>query len=440
MIKCLATVTNKVTDINRLTPGSGPGKARMTSTAGGVGVAEAKAQVERVLAAECFRNSDSSRRLLRFLADESLANRARELKEYSVGMEVFGKPAEYDPRVDASTRVQAGKLRQRLDEFYRTEGVSDPIIIQFPKGGFQLSFDSREKGALPWLRIGLAASITVSLLLVAYILITAGRNKPNASPSDHAMQGAWTPEMEAFWSPIVDDPAPVVVSLGMPLFIAFANGGVVIRHHTLNDWPQAEHSQIVEKLKRFYGNSGAHPEYTYTGEGDATAAFLLARLLSARKRELLLKRSNVLAWEDMKNNHLLFLGNQKSQPQLRDILAERDFRIEPEGIRTLHANAGDPPFFPSVFTPGIGFEQEYALIRRLPGSPGRKEIFAFSSLSTEGVWALAEYVTDGRSIKELVQKLRGSSGQMPRAWEAIFRIRYKSGVPVQTQYVSHHVL
>ena len=406
----------------------------MTSITGGVGVAEAKAQVERVLAAECFRNSDSSRRLLRFLAEESLANRARELKEYTVGMEVFGKPAEYDPRVDASTRVQAGKLRQRIEEFYRTEGVGDPVIIQFPKGGFQLSFDTRERAALPWLRIGLAASISVILLLVTYIVVTAtGR-------SQHAMQGAWTPEMEAFWSPILDDPSPVVVSLGMPLFVAFANGGVLIRHHTLNDWQQAEHSPIIERLKQFYGNSDAHPEYIYTGEGDAMAAFLLARLLSVRKSELHLKRSNVLDWEDMKNNHLLFLGNQKSQPQLRDILAERDFRIEPEGIRTLHANAGDPPFFPSVFTPGVGFEQEYALIRRLPGSPGRKEIFAFSALSTEGVWALAEYVTDGRSIKELVQKLRTSSGQMPHAWEAILRIRYKAGVPVQTQYVSHHVL
>ena len=407
---------------------------------GGVGVAEAKAQVERVLAAECFRSSDSSRRLFRFLAEESLANRARELKEYTVGMEVFGKPAEYDPRVDASTRVQAGKLRQRIEEFYRTEGVNDAIVVHFPKGGFQFSFDPREKRSFPWLRMELVAALSVILLLVAYILITAGRNKSNASPPDHAMLGAWTPEMEAFWSPILDDPSPVVVSLGMPLFIGFEKSGVVIRHHTLNDWHEAEHSPIVESLQQFYGNSNARPQYIYTGEGDAMAAFLLARLLSVRKSDLRLKRSTVLDWEDMKNNHLLFLGNQKSQPQLRDVLAERDFRIEPEGIRTLHANAGDPPFFPSVFTPGIGFEQEYALIRRLPGSPGRKEIFAFSALSTEGVWALAEYVTDGRSIKELVQKLRTSSGQMPRAWEAILRIRYKSGVPVQTQYVSHHVL
>ncbi len=58
-------------------------------------------------------------------------------------MEGFGEPDGYDPKLDSSVRVQAGKLRQKLDEYYRTEGAGDPIRVELPKGHFRLEFQSR---------------------------------------------------------------------------------------------------------------------------------------------------------------------------------------------------------------------------------------------------------------------------------------------------------
>ncbi len=393
-----------------------------------------------MLLSEGFRNSDSSRRLLRYLADESLAGRSRDLKEFTVGIEAFGKPSEYDPRTDASTRVQAGKLRQRLEEYYRTEGAADPVVIRFPKGGFHLCFEAREKRERHWRWPALVVALSVALLALASYVVVERQSRPRPVVREDAAQSAWTPEMEAFWAPVLDDPSPVVVAIGMPLFIHVGKG-VTIRDYTLNQWPEADGSEIVRQLKKLYGSRNAKPVYIYTGEGDATAAFLLARLLGVRKSQLRLKRSNVLDWEDIKNNHVIFLGNQKSQPHLRDILAERDFRVEGNGIRNLRPQPGDAPYYETRLEQvGRSVEEEFGLVRRLPGASGRREVFGLSTYSTEGVWALAEYLTDGQSIRELVRNLRGTSGQMPQAWEAILRIRYKAQVPVQIRYVTHHVL
>src|SRR6202171_808277 len=97
------------------------------------------AEVERILESNTFRNSDALRRLLKFLADKMLSGEADQLKEYSVGLDALGKPATYDPRHDSTVRIQVGRLRQKLAEYYRTEGKEDRLIVDLPKGRFKLT-------------------------------------------------------------------------------------------------------------------------------------------------------------------------------------------------------------------------------------------------------------------------------------------------------------
>ena len=97
------------------------------------------AEVERILESNTFRNSDALRRLLKFLADKMLSGEADQLKEYSVGIDALGKPATYDPRHDSTVRIQVGRLRQKLAEYYRTEGKEDRLIVDLPKGRFKLT-------------------------------------------------------------------------------------------------------------------------------------------------------------------------------------------------------------------------------------------------------------------------------------------------------------
>src|SRR5512141_356770 len=103
-------------------------------------------QLDRMLGAATFQQVDRLRRFLNFVVLETIAGRHDELKEYVVGIQVFGKEASFDPRSDPVVRVQARRLRARLVRYYAEEGQADEIVIELPKGGYSPVFSRREAG------------------------------------------------------------------------------------------------------------------------------------------------------------------------------------------------------------------------------------------------------------------------------------------------------
>src|ERR1700760_108646 len=112
-------------------------------------VEAARAQVERIFQSKAFRSSDVLRHLLSYLVDASLAGNADELKEYTVAVDALGKPSSYDPRQESAVRMQLGRLRQKLVEYYRTEGVDDPIVLALRRGEFRVIFEARKPAFEP---------------------------------------------------------------------------------------------------------------------------------------------------------------------------------------------------------------------------------------------------------------------------------------------------
>jgi TolB-like protein len=103
-----------------------------------------RAELDRVLASKGFQNAGRLSRLLRHVTEKTLAGDADQLKEYAVGVEVFDRDASYDPRLDSIVRVEAGRLRSRLDEYYANGGVAGEIRIELPRGGYVAQFTRRE--------------------------------------------------------------------------------------------------------------------------------------------------------------------------------------------------------------------------------------------------------------------------------------------------------
>jgi len=94
---------------------------------------------------EQFRSSEVLRRLLTFLSEKAIAGEADNLKEYVVAIEGLGKSSTYDPQHNSAVRM--GRLRQRLAEYYRAEGKSDPTFVDLPKGRFRLTFEPRSNSS-----------------------------------------------------------------------------------------------------------------------------------------------------------------------------------------------------------------------------------------------------------------------------------------------------
>jgi serine/threonine protein kinase/TolB-like protein/Flp pilus assembly protein TadD len=107
-----------------------------------------RSQLERVVRSSGLRGSASLCRLLRYTVEAVLSKNEQNLKEYVIGLEVFDRGEQFDPGNDAIVRVQARKLREKLEAYYRTEGADDSIQIQFPKGGYVPSFVARKAAAV----------------------------------------------------------------------------------------------------------------------------------------------------------------------------------------------------------------------------------------------------------------------------------------------------
>ena len=98
--------------------------------------AAVRAQVRKILASDHFARARRLSRFLEFTVEETLAGRADGLKEYLIGIEVFGRQASFDPRADGIVRVQAVNLRTRLAEYYASDGREDAIAIEYSKGSY----------------------------------------------------------------------------------------------------------------------------------------------------------------------------------------------------------------------------------------------------------------------------------------------------------------
>jgi adenylate cyclase len=110
---------------------------------------EIRDELERILAAKGFPTAGRLSKLLRYAVDKTLAGETDQLKEYSVGIEVFERDDKYDPRLDSIVRVEAGRLRSRLDEYYNGEGAGSSLRISLPRGGYSAQFDRRADHAPP---------------------------------------------------------------------------------------------------------------------------------------------------------------------------------------------------------------------------------------------------------------------------------------------------
>lgn len=102
-----------------------------------------RVELDRVLASRGFANAGRLSRLLRHVVEKTLAGEGDQLKEYSVGMEVFDRDEKYDPRVDSIVRVEAGRLRSRLEEYYGADGAGDAVRISLPRGAYVAQFEDR---------------------------------------------------------------------------------------------------------------------------------------------------------------------------------------------------------------------------------------------------------------------------------------------------------
>jgi hypothetical protein len=401
-------------------------------------------QVERLVSSHTLHGSESLCKLLRYLAKHAIDQPGVSLKEYQIATEVFGRQDDFDPQVDSAVRVQAGRLRSKLAEYYASEGTDDTIVVELPKGMYVLSFHPRNSGNGRGLRHGSAseaahdASVVpgasrkwaivasvLGVLLIAAVIVIGGLLVTRRSISAAGAASLAAPAaLQTFWHGFLTGPDEPWVIFSNAAFVGHPDTG--LRYY---DAKRDTNAVIFDH---------------YTGVGEVLAVHNLDVVFESLHQNIRVKRGSLFSLDDAKNNDLIFIGSPSENLTLLEIPGTKDFvfREVPAGPRkgnmevvNVRPDRGEATSF--LATPANQpLVEDYAVVALVPGlNPAHSQLI-LAGTTTIGTQAAVEYVTRQNFLEELLQRLSVSEPRDLKPFEALLRVKVARGVPVGTELVA----
>ena len=398
------------------------------------------AQIEKLNRSAILHGSESLCKLLRYLGEHSLDSPGASLKEYQIATEVFGRPADFDSRVDSTVRVQTGRLRSKLAEYYAAEGASDRLVVEIPKGAYSLTYHFRpvveppppvaapplpilpktppaprqRSYPLSWFLISICIGVLV--VLAGGFALARFMMPPPAPQTDPP-----PPALKIFWKAFINSPeAPLVV---------YSNAEFVGRPET--------------GLRYFKPGVDAGKAILdhYTGVGEVMAVHNLDDVFASLNHQIHIKRGRLLTWDDAKGSDLIFIGSPSENLSLRELRGTQDFVFarKPTAprkgdlmISNLHPALSEQAFYLASDGP---ITEDYALVALTNGMNPSRHVLILAGITTFGTQAAVEYVCRAARLDELISKI----GPSIPPFEALLRVKVSGGVPVESDLVSWHV-
>ena len=398
-------------------------------------------QIEQITKSHSLRGSESLCKLLQYLAKQALYHPDAPLKEYQIATEVFGRHADFDPQSDSTIRVQVGRLRLKLAEYYASEGAADPIVVKIPKGSYHLSFEARPADPQPqavaarqgapvvpaqvvpaqwrFAVVTLLVGLIVSLAVLGSLLW--GRKPADATTGVRAPQPATGP-LADFWRPFTAVPEQP--------WVIFSNAAFVGRPET---------------GMRYYDSrqdSKASVYDHYTGVGEVLAVHALDDAFDALGRQIRVKRGSLFSLDDANNANLIFIGSPSENLSLLDIPGTQEFVFQrvASGVRkgdlsivSRHPKPGEAGSY--LASPSSApLTEDYAVVGLVPGMSQGRFVMILAGTTTFGTQGAVEFVSRPDSVAKLLQEIPGSSTEM-KPFEALLRVKIARGVPLETELV-----
>lgn len=395
-------------------------------------------QIDRLAASRTLHGSESLCRLLRYLAQHAIDHPGIPLKEYQIATEVFGRRTDFDPQSDSTIRVQAGRLRAKVVEYYAGEGDQDPIVVELPKGSYLLTFHHRVAAAprpvelatvavadpskIEENRSGFLAFVLLLLLglavgAIAYLLTT--RRSSAATAADPAPV-----EFQKFWGKFLLNPEEP--------WVVFSNAEFVGRPET--------GMRYYNKARDGEAALWDH----YTGVGEVLSVHQLDQVFDSLHRHLRVKRGSLFSLDDAKNNDLIFVGSPSENLTLGEIPSTQDFvfqrldsgpRKGDLAVVNMHPQAGEQPHY--LASPGNEpLVEDYAVVGLMSGLNPARSVVILAGTTTFGTQAAVEYVCRQDSVHELLSKVGVSGSSEVKPFEALLHVKIARGVPVETELVA----
>jgi hypothetical protein len=370
----------------------------------------------RVLASHEFRASKRSQEFLRYVIEHTINGQAEILKERTIGIEVFGRAASYDPSEDATVRVKAGEVRKRLGLYYAGEGIHNPVRIELPAGTYVPEFRRSEPVSIE--KHGIEV-VTPPEGERYYILRRPWHMAAALALAMLAAGGAWfwvhgrTPvtALDQFWSPVLKGTAPV------ELCAAF----VPLMGRDPNAKPALKPADDVLMTDQFVGG------------GDLIAISRLSALLTRRQRAYHVRIGNEISLHDLQTAPAIMVGY--SLTHWKEISSELRFFINgnPIGI----TDNGQPTKWALPNLPRDRHTSEdYAIVSRVFHPDTHAMLVEIAGITQYGTDAASDLVTNADLFGEA---LRGAPPDWPRKnLQLVLHVKVISDAPSSPRVVASY--
>jgi len=286
-------------------------------------------------------------------------------------------------------------------------------------------------------RYAIGAVLRAQAMSVAKLAHRAWRDRQNQVRSS-----AWTPELEQLWRPLLVTKRPVILAIADPLFIGMQGTDVFFRKVSLNRWQDVNNTPEVLALRKALGNPELQPANNFSPRGEVISSFLIGKLLGTRRQDISLSGSSQVPLQGLAENNIVLVGPASVlDKKLPGIQVQSEFALIPSGIRNLHPRPGEPAFFADR-APGTAPDEGevYALISDAPGPLGNTDLISFTSNRTWGRQGAVQSFTDPALARIMVSKLRKPTGEIPRFYQMVVKVKFTDGLPTDIAYVLHRDL
>lgn len=426
-------------------------------------------QVQRILKSANFRNAVTLQQLLQFLTVRVFEGGTDGLKEYTIGVEAFGRPQDFDPKTDTIVRVQIHRLRQKLTEYYDADGSRDPILVEIPKGhylptfepladsdrnvkrdstaelnasasavtpqigphiervGSSVRLENRRLGGFFFSRMAIASAVVI-FVFAAGFLVGSKRLKGGTAglpvvASPQLVAGNSADPVRTFWASFLgNDSAPVIAYPDAVFLLDDSNDlfrfrrgasddrGALVDPHLAQQF--ASNPALVAKAGQLYYENG------YTGAGELQGIAMLSNLFGQMGVKATIKPSRDITPDDLRQHNVILLGSPFQNVAVAQLIAMGDFNFKNPDSRheqwraqivNSHPRANETSSYGTERDPNTeALKTDYSLITIQSGVIPGRYIAVLGGLDTTGTEGATLFATSRPGIEDLTRVLAGS--------------------------------
>ena len=405
------------------------------------------ALIQRVVAGSLFSRAPHLRGFLLFVSERLLSGRLNEINEYEIGTEVLGRRATFNPHEDNIVRVQARHLRDKLEQYFETEGKDEPVVVTIPRGSYVPVFEARrppepsgEAAAprphvvrRPGLRLWAALALSLAIVLAAAWIV---RGPVRALTSGAG--GAQNPILTRVFR-TGDGVRVVIGDASLMQLQEYLQRFVSLEEYLRADYPLSlSHQPADSGIQRILMRDAARP---YTSYSDIDTAQRILGIGQEYRTKAVLRHPRQLHIRDFQTGSFVLLGGPLSNPWYRLFENRLNFVLEPDlktgkaRFRNRNPRMGEPAAYSP---PGGADDTEFAIAALVPNLRGTGNVLLLAGATPESAEAAGDMVIRDElagGLREIAARLRNPQDSI----EVLVEAHVVAGVPRDSKMVAWRV-